>query len=304
MACPPNYEQLDGSWAESDNCGLAATVDLIMFEHRCSDPGNTRGQWPPTAGRLRTLSGDYQGGTNLAQHDSVATTYYACNLDVRYRLPWSDFIGWLDEGYMVSLSLSYSHITYPFKGDPNFYGNHQVAVLGGREWIDDLACRLVYDPLYDGRRPGIPNGPTYVPERMLRAAAGALLIGSYRLRDRYPGTCYAAANPTPHGATTAPAPPASGIKYGANRMIVMGGLTVSSAHRMSLKQGQPIYRVPSAHTEYIVARMSRDANVMYTGVPADGWRTVIVSTRNFPDGVLRPIQAYVPKGAGPIYKVA
>jgi hypothetical protein len=301
VTCPPNYEQLDGSKYQSLNCGCCVTTDQILFEHRCTDPGFTRGPWPPTGPRIRTLTGDTSGGTNLAQNDAVATDYYDCNLDVRYRLPWADVLEWLAEGYFVSLSISYSAIKDPYRGSATFMGNHQIGMLGP---IQNVTC-WDFDPLYDGRRSGIPKGEQRVPLSMLKTAAGQLFFpsrtGGYRLAERYPGTAYAAKNPTPRGGL-APPPP-SAITYGENAMIVMGGLSVSSLHRMRLKQGQPIYRTTSTAGRHIVTRMSRDADVHYTGVPADGWRTVIVSTRNFPDGVMRPIQGYVPKAAGLIFRV-
>lgn len=61
-------------------------------------------------------------------------------------------------------------------GDPDFTGGHSVGVHGwkrsgsGQLW-------LLFDPLNDGRRKGIPNGPTWVPKEAV--IAGWRSFGGY-----------------------------------------------------------------------------------------------------------------------------
>jgi hypothetical protein len=69
--------------------------------------------------------------------------------------------------YAIGISISYSVIApTSYDGSPGFTGNHQVILSGGS----------VYDPLADGRRPGIPHGPQKWPKALLRKAAGRLNI--------------------------------------------------------------------------------------------------------------------------------
>ena len=60
-----------------------------------------------------------------------------------------------------------------YDGSPGFTGNHAVVLCGG----------MVYDPLADRRRRGIPQGPQKWPKALLRNACGRLNIAP-------PGTPY------------------------------------------------------------------------------------------------------------------
>jgi len=80
-------------------------------------------------------------------------------------------------------------------------------------------------------------------------------------------------------------------------MIVGGGLTRTSSHVIDLPAGQPIHQTPGGPE---LVRLSRASTVEYFGL-ADGWYAVEVKTAaTFPDGLMRPVIAYVPPSAGTV----
>lgn len=87
-------------------------------------------------------------------------------------------------GRMVQLAIDYGTFKRLMRrtGDPAFTGGHSVDMLGererrGRTWW------LLWDPLDDQRRAGIPQGPRWVPARHVMAAVEAFGGG--------PGRCQA-----------------------------------------------------------------------------------------------------------------
>lgn len=67
-------------------------------------------------------------------------------------------------------------------GDPNFTGGHSVGVYGQRT-RNDVVQWLLWDPLDDKRRRGIPQGPRWVPREKVIRAMEAFAGGK--------GRCYA-----------------------------------------------------------------------------------------------------------------
>lgn len=67
-------------------------------------------------------------------------------------------------------------------GDPYFRGGHSVGVLGQRK-KNGVVQWLLFDPLDDQRRRGIPKGPRWVPKWKLKKALEAFGGGA--------GRCYA-----------------------------------------------------------------------------------------------------------------
>ena len=56
-------------------------------------------------------------------------------------------------------------------GDPNYSGGHSVVVLGEKKWGNGAVVWKLYDSLDDERRPGIPQGPRWVPRwKVIKAA--------------------------------------------------------------------------------------------------------------------------------------
>lgn len=78
-------------------------------------------------------------------------------------------------GKPVQLALDYGVLNDRLDktGDPNFRGGHSVLVFGQKKASNgDILWRL-YDPLDDGRRSGIPQGPRWVKRAALVAALKA-----------------------------------------------------------------------------------------------------------------------------------
>lgn len=96
-----------------------------------------------------------------------------------------------------------------------------------------------------------------------------------------------------------PAPPPSGIVYGVNRMIVSGGLSISSSHVIELPRNTSLYREARVGSS-VVTRMSKTAAVPYIGNAGQGFRAVRVATANFPDKQTRPVIVYVAPGVGEV----
>ena len=58
-------------------------------------------------------------------------------------------------------------------GDPRFSGGHSIGVLGQRKVRGVIQWR-VFDPIMDGRRSGIAQGPVWVPRSAVLAGMRAL----------------------------------------------------------------------------------------------------------------------------------
>lgn len=145
-------------WA---SCFSACTAMQIAIE--------TGGAKQPTAAQVRgcTLNADGSldvlGGTRASQNIDAAQRCWGVVLDGRvmdFEETWR--LGQRVD-YAISFSISYAVVSgTQFDGSPGFRGYHQVILSGGK----------VYDPLADGRRPGIPAGPQRWPKDLLRRAAG------------------------------------------------------------------------------------------------------------------------------------
>jgi len=115
------------------------------------------------------------GGTSLNQNDAAVNYLYGVDMAVRYNVPWTTFASMIISGRGAVVPIRYSVIAPTrFDGSPGFTGNHGIFV-NERRATD--GAYLVYDPLADGRRAGIPRGPQWWPGSLLKAAAYA-----------YPGT--------------------------------------------------------------------------------------------------------------------
>lgn len=109
-------------------------------------------------------------GLTLSQIDA-ALNRYGVDLEVRYRLPWDDFVRKVNKGEGAVLQVGYGPIADSrFDAGGGFRGNHGMLVPPG--WG-------VLDPLADGRRSGIYkySGEPY-PQALLRHAAGRLVLNT------------------------------------------------------------------------------------------------------------------------------
>lgn len=202
----PGYEprfvkQLDGSALGGSNCTCASAA-MAADDDSC-------GAIKLSSSQVRAWTGDTSGGTNLAQMDYVLRRHVNVDLDVRYRLPWSEFMRLIRQGRGAILQGWYAPIRDSrFRGSETFGGNHAIYVSPGL---------IVEDPLADGRRPGIYryHGEAY-PESLLRNFAGRLNVGSTSYARLGDGLCYAAFtrdNEPNYRAVVHPAPPAKTISY-------------------------------------------------------------------------------------------
>lgn len=158
--------QGDGSRFQWENCGPACSGTHLDRD--------TRGASRTTGARVRALTGDLSGGTNLAEDDTALLRGWGPrdHMDVRPRVAWADVLAALDRGQGVSLSASYAPISGTvWDGSPGFTANH-------RFFINERGSNglYVYDPLADGRRAGIPKGPHWIPESIMERAAGLLML--------------------------------------------------------------------------------------------------------------------------------
>jgi hypothetical protein len=134
------------------------------------DPKNHHG-WLPTPSEIRNFIGAC-GGTSLNENDGAVTHLYLANMDVRYDVPWTTFRSAIIAGRGAVVQIDYGVIApTKFDASPGFHGNHAVFV---NERRSSDGAYLVYDPLADGRRKGIPQGPQWWPGALLRDAAYAM----------------------------------------------------------------------------------------------------------------------------------
>jgi len=171
---PTFRKQGDGSRCAWWNCNPASHAMASQRHRRGVDPKNHH-SWPPMPAEIRNQIGGGCDGTSLNENDRAVIHLYAVDMAIRYNIPWASFQSLIISGRGAVVSIRYSVIA-PTKYDasPGFTGNHAIYVNERR--ASDGAY-LVYDPLADGRRAGIPKGPQWWPASLLKAAAYA-----------YPGT--------------------------------------------------------------------------------------------------------------------
>jgi hypothetical protein len=145
---------------------------MAVMRHRLGvDPRNSHG-WPPTPSEIRNRIGGGCDGTDLNENDLAVQHLYGVNMWVRYDVPWTTFRSLIISGRGAVVQIDYGIIA-PTKYDasPGFYGNHAIYV---NERRSSDGAYLVYDPLADGRRKGIPKGPQWWPATLLQRAAYAM----------------------------------------------------------------------------------------------------------------------------------
>lgn len=169
---PTMRKQGDGTRCQWSNCGPASQAMASQRGREGRDPGNTHG-WPPMPAEIRNYISPHScGGTSLNDNDGASNHLYRTDMWVRYGVPWATFVSLVISGRGACLQIRYSVIA-PTKYDasPGFTENHLVFV---NERRSSDGAFLVYDPLADGRRAGIPKGPQWWPASLLRAAAYAI----------------------------------------------------------------------------------------------------------------------------------
>jgi len=145
---------------------------MAADRHRRGVDPKTHHGWLPTPPEIRNFMTPHScGGTSLQENDAAVTHMYLTNMDVRYGVPWTTFRSLIISGRGAVLQIRYSMVPSRFDGSPGFTGNHAVFV---NERRSSDGAYLVYDPLADGRRSGIPKGPQWWPASVLQAAAYAM----------------------------------------------------------------------------------------------------------------------------------
>lgn len=171
MTYRPHFrKQGDGSHCQWYNCGCASQAMAADRSRGGSDPHNSHG-WPPTPPEIRNAITRYCGGTSLQETAHAATHLYGVTMAVRYGVPWNTFRSLVISGRGAIAQIRYSVVPARFDASPGFGGNHAVFV---NERRSSDGAYLVYDPLADHRRSGIPQAPQWWPSTVLMNAGFAI----------------------------------------------------------------------------------------------------------------------------------
>jgi len=171
MAYRPTFrKQADGSRCQWYNCNPTSHAMAADRHQRGIDPPGTA-LWKPTGAYIRSFIPGGCGGTTLNENETVLINKYRIDMLVRYNIPWDTFRSMIIAGRGAVVNIRYSVIAPTrFDASPGFTGGHAIYV---NERRSSDGAFLVYDPLADGRRTGIPKGPQWWPGALLKAAAGS-----------------------------------------------------------------------------------------------------------------------------------
>lgn len=175
MTYRPRFrQQLDGTACQSTNCCCTSHAMASQRARRGDDPNNQYG-WPPLPKPIRNKIQDQSGGgcstTNFPENERAVATLYRVDMLPRYNIPFSSFRSMIQSGRGAVVAIKYSVISPTrFDACPGFGGGHSVYV---NERRPSDGAFLVYDPLADHRRAGIPQGPQWWPATLLKRAAEA-----------------------------------------------------------------------------------------------------------------------------------
>lgn len=134
----------------------------------------TWGEESPPPPELRPLMrAKPKGGTSMRQALRGIRTFGIQPLKIgRWNHgPWTTVEEWLRAGHFVAVYGKYGAVIdgwRPLAGSKTYRGGHAIGIFG-----IEGGQTLSFDPLYDGRRPNIPKGPTMVPLGMVRAFTGS-----------------------------------------------------------------------------------------------------------------------------------
>lgn len=171
MAYRPTFrKQADGTRCQWFNCNCASHCMAADRHRRGSNPPGLA-RWKPLPWYIRNRISGGCGGTSLNENANVLKSLYGIDMVVRYNVPWDTFRSMIISGRGAVVNIRYSVIAPTrFDASPGFTGGHAVYVNERR--ASDGAF-LVSDPLADGRRAGIPEGPQWWSAALLKAACGA-----------------------------------------------------------------------------------------------------------------------------------
>ena len=178
--------QFDGSRYASANCGACSEAMRVVSQVKGARPAKGS-PWYPTGKSIRAETGDTSGGLNPAQTTAASYREYGVPHASPRISAFSDVLSKLSGAYAVDLLVGYGPINKYKSGSPGFTGNHRI-VLVGRD--TERRMLLSADPLYDGRRSGIPRGPQWIPQSVIYQAAGALVLDPNTGRTVVDGDAY------------------------------------------------------------------------------------------------------------------
>ena len=184
MAFEPFVKQLDGSTFQGSNCNCASDAMLIAVQ--------SGGKYRPSSARVRRLTRDQAGGTNLRQVHDVNTNVFKIRTVLKQPISWADLMAKAKAGRPFILQVYYKPIS-PTKYDcfrRKFQDNHSIFVIGMNA---DGTLRAA-DPGADGRYKGCPKGYQNYPQSLLKKAAGMLDLtglGTTHYRPLGDGKAYA-----------------------------------------------------------------------------------------------------------------
>lgn len=158
-------------------------------------------------------------GLDLSQIAAVLGRH-GIDLDVERGIAFDDLDDMRRAGHAIGLQLDYGPIQHTtFSGDPMFGDGHIVLWLPSGD---------VFDPLDDGRRPGIAKSPVRIPVELLREAAGKLVLDAAG-RTVGLGKAYAGIFPTAH--------PVGGVPLRATRLTFGATEILTGEYRVVVRSG-------------------------------------------------------------------
>jgi hypothetical protein len=185
---------------------------------------------------------------------------HGVTIDVETPIDFEDLDDLRQAGHAIGLQLGYGPIRRTdFSGSPTFEGGHIVLWLPSGD---------VYDPLNDGRKVGTfkaAGAPIRIPTKLLREAAGSLVLDAKTGRPVGLGRAYAAIFPHRFPANGAPPPTAPPtFRFGAT---ASGAGEFRVTVKTALVRSSPA-GVPGQAN--VVARRSKGARVGVVGTTSRG----------------------------------
>jgi hypothetical protein len=186
---PRWYPQLDGSPRQGDNCGAASGGMLADRARKGAKPA-TKFPWrtaispqadgtgwrtplPTMSSAIRTWCANHfntagQFGLFAKWIRAALKAMYGVDTGYAIGVPWSTFVDFIVAHRGCIIAINYARVT-----------THRAASFTGRHWLFVNERRgsaatgyeyLVFDPLADHRRAGIPQGPQWWSAGELRRA--------------------------------------------------------------------------------------------------------------------------------------
>ena len=291
--------QADGSPFQWSNCAPTTWAMLAAQERQGRRPA--RGTpWFPTGASLPKASGDRSGGILPSQLDQTLNRVYGIDLTPRIATFAAVEQG-LRQRIPTGILISYGPIADAgMSGSPGFRGNHSLDLFGIRELPNGSNQYLDADPLYDGRRPGIPKGPKWISASTIRHAGEMLEMypGGPRLRNTHPGMLWIVQGTRPEDPDPAVVDGAPVTAAERSWPMIRGAWGVTSDRVQHLSINQPLYAHPGGPR---VTRMSKTAFVTFLGSLGPNWGAVLIGTGiPYSDKKVRPTGLAVPLDAGTI----